>query len=264
MICEDDILISFQFKFENTIEIVYAQDIKMMELFLRQHNFLKSNQQIEEFYRLNLFRIDTVYNHRTELSNEDLTMDVVTDIVYDEMQEDEYIPTYILGRLLKHFKFKSNKHKEDFIIVSNDYLVIDAIKLTAYELTDTLYFGTIITKTEIDFIKLIGELIDTLPKVTVLDYLVMDADEYYEGSGKDKMLNDKKREYYEQNDMILTNNVFTESLLESIEYGNFHDIGCHYVYQSFMEDCYVELTQAITIESYINNLSYSLKKGGDY
>lgn len=244
----NEILIRFQFNFNGKLEIVYAQDIQTMELFLRQHNFLQNNQPIEEFYRLNLFYISTIWDHVMRLNDEELEKK-------DELIDT--IPKSIIGRILKHFKFKSNNSKEDFIIISNDYLVANAIELTCHELTDSLIFGSVVTQTEIGFVSEICELIELLPKVNVLDFYIMDeynGDDY----SKDTSSNDQKKEYYQQY-ITLTNNVFAEDTLDEIPQGRFHDVGCYHVYKAFLEDCYIELTQPITIEAYINNLSKSLK-----
>lgn len=259
----EEILISFRFRFNNVHEVVYAKDMKTMEIFLRQHNFLKEDQSIEEFIRLNLF----MYNKTSEWISSLGYAERDTEDKMDNPRYQRYDVSYpekVEGRILKQFKFKSNNSNDNFIIISNDYLVINAIELVCNELTPTLIFGNIVVKNDIEFIKLICELIDTLPKVNVLDYFMMDCDEtndsdaYEDYTGKDKSLNEKKREEFEKV-MRLTPNTFMLSALDEIPQGRFHDSGCHYIYKSFMEDCFIELIQPITIEAYVSNFSKSLK-----
>jgi len=263
----DEVLMSFKFNFyddhdsKQKIEIVYSKDVNTMELFLRQHNFLKNNQPIEEFFRMNLFQYDSVWNYYIE---EVGLIEEIVDYYDDYSTSSDKIPNCIQGRILKRFRFRSNEHSDEIVIISNDQLVLKAIELTCQLLTDSLIFGNMCLKDEVDFVKLILEGIDSLPKVQVLDYSLMDSgpleDDYGEYDGKDKEINEKKREYYEsQINIPLTKNVFVDSLLEDIPQGRFHDTGCYYVYKAMMDDSYTELVQPITIEAYVNNFSKCMK-----
>jgi hypothetical protein len=116
---------------------IYASTKDDMLLFLKQHNF-----------DMRYVNIEYVDDNRKIL--------------------DSYV--------LKTYHFRSNKSNEVFHIKTCESFVASAIATVGDHLSDTCIFGESIFRDDIEFIKVVTDLIDKLPFATVVDWSLLDGD----------------------------------------------------------------------------------------
>lgn len=119
---------------------VYSESIRDLQIFFRQHNFRNVPQEAV-----------TIYPSTGRNSIIDL-------------------------RLLKPFKFKSNKTNEIYTVMTCDEFVNIAMENVANEIAQFSLFGEAIMRRDIDIFKIIGDNISKLPHAHITDYVL--ADEY--------------------------------------------------------------------------------------
>lgn len=176
---------------------VYAFNREDMDLFLRQHGF------------------DIRYVH-------------VEFIPINEFDDDE-------EHILKLHKFRSNTSNEVYHIMTTSRFVDDAIDYTCLQLTDHLILGPPIVRNDIEIIKLINELMYSLPYVFILDHTLTD------GFGGDVYSGDWEKyiKFYD-----------SEQSLENMDDS--------YIYESMHNSSVIDKMQPITIEAYVSHFTQML------
>lgn len=78
--------------------------------------------------------------------------------------------------LLRFYKFRSNKNNEVYNVMTSKYLLNYALQLVGDHISDNMIFGPAIFRDDIEFIKLISDLINKLPFIEIMDYELLDMD----------------------------------------------------------------------------------------
>lgn len=117
---------------------VFSHNQNDMLLFFKQHNF----------------DIETV------------DVEYIPDEKFNDNIDDENV--------LKPYKFKSNKSDDTFVIMTTEKCISYALQLVGDHLTDACLFGGAIFRDDLEFIKVIQDLLGELPHVQILDYTLLD------------------------------------------------------------------------------------------
>ena len=118
---------------------VYHDDLDMINMFLQQHGFDKTQTKIES--------IPQAYGERDFNSN-----------------------------YLKYFNLKSNEDNKVHSIVTSDNLYDLAIDYVINELNQYLLFGDVIIRDDIQIINIIKDLLLNIPFTNIIDYELIDRD----------------------------------------------------------------------------------------
>ena len=118
---------------------VYSDDWDMIRMFLRQHNFDIKNSPIEN-------------------------------ISYEKAKSEDQKGQY----QLKIRKFYSNEDNQIHDIVTSDHLLSLAVDYCTNELGSFSLFGPCIIRKEYQVIKIVSDILESLPYTQILDHLLMD------------------------------------------------------------------------------------------
>ena len=173
---------------------VYAFKREDMDLFLKQHGF------------------DTRLVH-------------IECIPINEFDDDD-------DHFLKSFKFRSNTSAEIYNIMTTDHFIKDAIDYTCAQLSDTLVFGPPIVRNDIEIIRLINDLMFSIPHAFILDHTLTDG---FTGEPYSKDW-EKYIKFYNP-------------------YQSLEDMDDSYIYESIHNNSIDDLVQPITIEAYVSNFT---------
>lgn len=105
----------------------------------------------------------------------------VTPILIDEL---EGIPSTMIteSNELNEYYFKSNKDDSVHTIVTTEKIVSSAVEAVGKLLTDSLLFGDLVMREDIQFVKKISDLIEKLPYASIYDWSLLEeipGDGYY-------------------------------------------------------------------------------------
>lgn len=140
--------------------------------------------------------------------------------------------------ILASYQFKSNQSNETFNIMTTERLISYALQLVGDHLSDACIFGSAIFRDDIEFIKVIQNLLGEIPHVQILDYELLDdlnltADTNWMYIKKDKLFDpDIEPEW-------VTNGVDAQDIYESL-------------FDSCISDTAV---QPITVEAYVRGFA---------
>lgn len=137
---------------------VFAENMDILNIFLKQHNFTDVNK----------CSITVVEN----------TLDPC----------DE-------GFILRPFTFKSNSNNTTYTIITCDHFVTQAIELLADDLNKSMIFGEAIFRQDIEIFKLISDCLKGLSHVHIIDFSLCDVDETELGDTTIKDLMDLNQKY---------------------------------------------------------------------
>ena len=158
--------------------------------------------------------------------------------------EVDYIPNENFNikveddNILASYQFRSNKSNETFNIMTTERLIAYALQLVGDHLSDACIFGSAIFRDDIEFIKVIQDLLGEIPHVQILDYGLLDdlnltADTNWMYIKKDKLFDpDIEPEW-------VTNGVDSQDIYESL-------------FDSCISDTAV---QPITVEAYVRGFA---------
>jgi hypothetical protein len=137
--------INYKIGDDNTLACyrVYSQDMTMMQMFIKQHNFDPQQTYIE--------------NIPDELAGE------------DDLDAHE----------LKFIRLQSNEDNTVHQIVTSTHLFDLAVDYVTNELSNFLLFGTTILRRDIQAIDVVVKCLESLPYTQILDHLLMDDQSTY-------------------------------------------------------------------------------------
>lgn len=141
---------------------------------------------------------------------------------------------------IKTYKMTSNKNRNKiYNVLSTEQLISDALETICSTLSESLLFGEPTTRTDIDFIRDICDLISDLPHSIVLDHMLLNEDE------SDFLSSDWKR--YAK--------TFGYDRYVTVDQWDGSSIDDSYIYES-IQNCYTESgVLPITIEYYAQFIS---------
>jgi hypothetical protein len=252
--------IRFTFKFDGYKEFVLSQDMVHIELFLRQHKLLDTNQSTDELIRMNYIEIQSMEYFMS--TNNELNM-----LLDGDRETKGRLPDSILGRILKPIQFRSNLTNDTFSIYTNDYLLIKSFYSCCRNLYKGLTMYPFINKhSSIGFLHHLSILIESLPKATLLS------------NQQNAYNDDNDDEVYDYESIYYANTISkypykkypnTQGLIPNTFAKDYetHDFQCEYQHieqdteenyvlyetlvNAFRLDSYVNAIQPITIEGYI-------------
>ena len=140
--------------------------------------------------------------------------------------------------ILASYQFKSNQSNETFNIMTTERLISYALQLVGDHLSDACIFGSAIFRDDIEFIKVIQNLLGEIPHVQILDYGLLDdlnltADTNWMYIKKDKLFDPDVEPDW------VTNGVDAQDIYESL-------------FDSCISDTAV---QPITVEAYVRGFA---------
>lgn len=180
---------------------VYSTDKNMIDLFAKQHGFDVNNIQVNILPR---------YCMDDNAINDDC--------------------------FLKIFQFKSNSSDQIYHVASSDQILRRIIDNVAQDLTNTLTFGPLILRNDVEFINLITELVSTLSCGYIMDFLIVD----------DNWTEENRWKFIEN-----SREGFADSYYEGII--NFSE--SERVFDILHDKSIESLPQPITIEAYVRNFT---------
>lgn len=186
---------------------VYASTIEDLQMFCKQHNFHNVPSEA--------ITIHSTHN------------DSIADI-----------------RLLKPFRFKSNRNDEIYTVITCEEFVDIAIENVANDLAQFMLFGEVIMRHDIGIFKMISDNVSKLPHAHIIDYIL--ADEF-------NIFN-----HTDSPDMSFTKEIYDmgKQYLKSIGAPT-EDQDFRMVLQSIYDDISHEKDEIypITIECYVSNFT---------
>jgi len=137
--------INYKISDNNTLTCyrVYSQDMTMMNLFIKQHNFDP---------------------HQTYIEN-----------IPDDVAGEDDLDVHEL----KIFKLQSNEDRSIHEIVTSPHMFDLAVDYVINELGSFLLFGTTILRRDIQVIDIVVDCLESLPYTQILDHLLMDDQSTY-------------------------------------------------------------------------------------
>lgn len=140
--------------------------------------------------------------------------------------------------ILASYQFKSNQSNETFNIMTTERLISYALQLVGDHLSDACIFGSAIFRDDIEFIKVIQNLLGEIPHVQILDYGLLD----------DLNLTTDTNWMYIKKDKLFDPDVEPDWVTNGVDAQD--------IYESLFDSCISDTTvQPITVEAYVRGFA---------
>lgn len=171
------------------------------------------------------------------------TNDININVDPNYKDEDDCIGVINERYLLQPYRFKSNFSDQEYHIITCQGFVDKAIEDTAQDITNRLWFDTIIMRRDVEFIRIINQLVKELSHVFIMDNLLID-DFWNEESGENYLKSFRIPEIDDYFDVNIGGVLGTPE--------------AEYVMDSLFNSSIDTEVQPITIESYVKSFTEML------